>query len=539
MRVLVVGGTGGFGSTICRLLMGDGHDVVAANRRPPSDDAPKDLGHVVLDQRTITAADLDPYDLVVDAAGPFQDLGQSLMEAAIVAGVHYVDIADDRLFVDAASLLDVRARTAGVCVVSGASSIPALSSAAALEIAGGMDRVDRVDVSISAGADAVFGPAVLHAMLSSAGRPIRWKGERSPAAMSSPRSVSVTDPGDGKEVRRDVLACDSPDLSTMPGLLPGGPQVRFRAGSELAVHNAAMRLVSWCVRRRIVRSGTRFRRMASVARRFTASKGSGRSFMLVEAIGHVGGEHRRCTWSILAVNGLGPTIPCLAVPAIVEAIDAGRIGTGARSASGLLSTSEILSRLPERDHHVTTSSMRIEPLYEGIIGSDWSRMPKAVRLMHDRVADGAATGTADVSRGSGILVTAICRIIGFPNAGHAVPVKVAFTVEDGTETWTRDFGGARFVSRLTRSKGLIEERFGPLRFRFRLDADEKGLAMLPTDWRLWHMPLPRFLMPTGVATEKDVDGRFGFDVPITLPIIGRVVHYVGTLDRKRTDAEAS
>lgn len=531
MRILVVGGTGGFGSTICRLLMSDGHEVVAASRRPPSGDAPIGLGHVVLDRRAINAADLDPYDLVVDAAGPFQDLGQSLMEAAIVAGIHCVDIADDRRFVDAASLLDVRARAAGVCIVSGASSIPALSSAAALEIAGDMERVDRVDVSISAGADAVFGPAVLHAMLSGAGRTVRWRGGSSPSSMSSPRLVSVTDPEDGSEVRRDVLVCDSPDLSTMPDLLPGGPEVRFRAGSELPVHNTAMKLVSWCVRKRIVRSGTRFRRMASVARRLTASKASGRSFMLVEAIGDVGGERRRCTWSILALNGLGPTIPCLAVPAIVEAIDAGRIGTGARSASGLLSTDEILSRLPRRDHHVSRTSERIEPLYHGIIGPDWSRMPEVVRLMHDRTSDGAAIGSADVSRGSGILAATICRIMGFPKAGSGVPVKVAFMVEGGTETWTRDFGGIRFMSRLRRSQGLIEERFGPLRFRFRLDADETGLAMVPYDWRLWAMPLPRFLMPKGVATEKDVDGRFGFDVPIVLPVIGRIVHYVGTLDR--------
>lgn len=538
MRILVVGGTGGFGSTICRLLMDDGHDVVAASRHPPSDDPPKALGHVVLDRRTITSRDLDPYDLVVDAAGPFQDLGQSLMEAAIMAGIHYVDIADDRRFVDAASLLDARARAAGVCIVSGASSIPALSSAAAVEIAGDMDRVHRVDVSISAGADAVFGPAVLHAMLSGAGRPIRWRGGASPAAMSSPRSVSVTDPGDGTVVRRSVLVCDSPDLSTMPGLLPGGPEVRFRAGSELPVHNTAMRLVSWCVRKHIVRSGTRFRRMASIARRLTASKASGRSFMLVEAIGELDGEHRRSTWSILAVNGLGPTIPCLAVPAIVGAIDAGRIGTGARTASGLLTAAEILSRLPRRDHHVARTSERIEPLYENIIGSDWSIMPESVRLMHDRTSDGAVTGSADVSRGPGILTAVICRIIGFPKTGSAVPVRVSFTVGDGTEVWTRDFGGACFMSRLSRSEGLIEERFGPLRFRFRLDVDETGLSMVPADWRIWNIPLPRFLMPNGVATEKDVDGRFGFDVPITLPFVGRIVHYTGTLDREQPTADA-
>lgn len=94
------------------------------------------------------------------------------------------------------------------------------------------------------------------------------------------------------------------------------------------------------------------------------------------------------------------------------------------------------------------------------------------------------------------------------------------------------------MSRLSRSEGLIEERFGPLRFRFRLDVDETGLSMVPADWRIWNIPLPRFLMPNGVATEKDVDGRFGFDVPITLPFVGRIVHYTGTLDREQPTADA-
>ena len=536
MRILVMGGTGGFGSTICRLLADDGHHVTAASRRSKGDDFPKRMDHMTIDRKDVQVPHLADFDLVVDASGPFQGLGQQLMETAIAAGIHYVDIADDRRFVDAASLLDPKARAAGVCVVSGASSIPALSSAAAFELTRGMDAVHRIDVSISAGADAVFGPAVLHAMLTGAGRPVRWQGGLSPAAMSSPRDVAVVDPTDGSRVGRTVLVCDSPDLTTMPSLLPGRPEVRFRAGSELPLHNRAMRIVSWCVRRRLVGSGTAFSSLASKARRLTASRASGRSFMLIEAIGDVAGGHQRRTWSILATNGLGPTIPCLAVPALVAAIDEGRIGTGACSASGLLTTTEILSRLPDRDHHLTTTTEDLHPLYRDVLGNAWDLLPEPVRAMHDRIADGTATGTADVERGRGVLAALTCRLIGFPKTGRNVPVKVSFSIEDDIETWTRDFAGTRFVSRLRRVGDLLEERFGPLRFRFRLEGNGEGISMIPAGWWLWRMPLPSAMMPNGVATETCSDGRFRFEVPISMPIVGSVVRYVGNLDQDMRNA---
>ncbi len=41
--------------------------------------------------------------------------------------------------------------------------------------------------------------------------------------------------------------------------------------------------------------------------------------------------------------------------------------------------------------------------------------------------------------------------------------------------------------------------------------------------------MPRFLLPLGVAREYEADGRFHFDVPIALPLVGPLVHYKGWL----------
>ena len=49
-----------------------------------------------LDRDSIAPRDLAGYDLVIDAAGPFQASGTRLVEAAIAAEVDYCDLADGR-----------------------------------------------------------------------------------------------------------------------------------------------------------------------------------------------------------------------------------------------------------------------------------------------------------------------------------------------------------------------------------------------------------------------------------------------------------
>ena len=51
--------------------------------------------------------------------------------AAIAAGAHYIDLADDGAFVAGIGALDEEAKAAGVAVISGASSVPAISGGSA------------------------------------------------------------------------------------------------------------------------------------------------------------------------------------------------------------------------------------------------------------------------------------------------------------------------------------------------------------------------------------------------------------------------
>jgi hypothetical protein len=117
----------------------------------------------------------------------------------------------------------------------------------------------------------------------------------------------------------------------------------------------------------------------------------------------------------------------------------------------------------------------------------------------------------------------------FPAAGSH-PLHVSFAERDGVERWTRRFGDQAFTSELSECDGHLVERFGPLRFIFDLPSDARGLEMHLRKWSAYGIPLPLALAPRGVAREWEEQGRFRFDVPIALPLVGRIVHYTGWLE---------
>lgn len=528
MRIMVVGGTGGFGSTICGLLHREGHLVVAVGRdegrgRTFAERHPG-IGFKALDRDRIGAADLVGYDVVVDAAGPFRDQDRTLARTCIEAGVHHLDIADDRSFVTGSRDLDHAAAHAGVVVLSGASSVPALSTAVAHMTAAGMDEVHLVEIAISASSKAAFGRSVLHSMLSGAGRQVRRGDGTRGMAMTDPRRIRLGGPGGPT---RTVMEVDAPDQDLLAEMLPGRPSVRFRAGGELSIHNLAMRMIAHAVRRGLLSDGTALLPLASAARRLTGWMGSGRSGMEVAVIGDVAGRRIRRTWRLVARRNRGPIIPCLAVPAFVRHLACGSIPPGAGPAVGLLGVDEILSGLDPADFSTTMIETSAAPVHAGMSG--WSSLAPAVRDMHDVPRHASASGRACVERGSGLAARAVSWVFGFPESAEDVPVRVTFEPVSGGERWTRDFGGRSFSSVITPAGTGLRERFGPFSFRFRLEERRGALAMVPRSWRLFGMRLPMRLMPDGVATEREEDGTFRFDVPIRAPLVGVIVHYRGWL----------
>lgn len=340
-RILIIGGSGEFGQRLARRLDAAGHEILVAGRsldraarlcaqlqraRPVLLDRNQAVGLVLARERPA---------LVIDAAGPFQGSDYRVAEACIAMHIGYCDIADGRDFVGGIGVLDAAARSAGVPVMTGASSVPALSGAVVRHLASGIDHVDAVDIVITTSNRASAGESVARAILSYVGRPIRlWDGARWVCAHGWQQMrrftarMGTAEPLPG----RWVALADVPDLDGLVDRLPGRPAVRFFAGTELAIEMIALWLLSWPVRWGWVRSLDRLAGWLMPVYRALLHFGGDRSAMQVTLCG--GGVKRQ--WTLIAEQGHGPEIPTMAAELLAEEILAGRCAPGARSAADAL-----------------------------------------------------------------------------------------------------------------------------------------------------------------------------------------------------------
>jgi hypothetical protein len=255
----------------------------------------------------------------------------------------------------------------------------------------------------------------------------------------------------------------------------------------------------------------------------------GRSAMSVRLFGIADGRRLERRWTIIAEQDRGREIPCLAVPLILARILRGEVATGARDAEGILALEDFD---PEFDrlglHREVIERPLADPLYAQIMGERFAQLPAAVADMHKALRDQGAFGRATVTRGKSVLARLVGAVMGFPKAGEH-ELHVHFEESEGRERWTRSFSGASFRSAFSRNAALIIERFGAVRFGFALDCLDGELQMRMQRWWICGVPMPMWLAPVSPAREWEEDGRFHFDVPISLPLAGPLIHYRGYL----------
>lgn len=543
--ILVLGGYGGFGARLSRRLAADGHALLIAGRnegRAARFAAGLPGAVAVVADRDAPLDDLLAArrpDLLIDAAGPFRPGEHAVPLACARHGVGYLDLADGRAFVTGigavggakGGAVGEAARAGGVAVIAGASSVPALSGAVVRHLAAGMTVVERVDLSISASNRATAGPSVARAILSYVGRPIRlWRGGRWTRRWGWQSLAREEYAVGGDAIRGRVVAlADVPDHDLLVEALPGRPAVTFRAGTELRFQMLALWLLSWPVRWGWTASLDGLTPWLAPLQRLTSPLGGDRSAMRVTVIGHRDGHPIEQRWTLIASDGDGPEIPVLAAQLLARRFAAGALTPGARDAGALLTLADFAPLFDALSiRHDTAERPCPPPLYARILRDRFDRLPPVLRAIHGFGGDGGARGQAEVERGRHPLARLIAALFGFPPSGmHAL--HVSFRIDQGRERWTRDFSGSCFSSELSRSGDRLVERFGLLRFRFDLPADEAGLRMVLHGWSAAHVPLPLFLAPRIAAAEWQEGDDFRFDVALALPLIGPIVRYRGAL----------
>ncbi len=163
-RLIVLGGTGFFGRNIVALLRERGLDPVVASRSGGAGirlDA-EDPGGLV--------AVLRPRDVIVDAAGPFQDRTATLLDAVIDARCDLIDLSDSLAYTRLVHARAAAISGAEIAVLTSCSSVSAVL--AATITASGIADPTRVRGFIRPASRDTSHAATVRAFLASIGRPI-------------------------------------------------------------------------------------------------------------------------------------------------------------------------------------------------------------------------------------------------------------------------------------------------------------------------------------------------------------------------------
>lgn len=359
--MLVLGGTGHFGARIAeRLATLDAVEVAIAGRdraRVREVAARLRVDGVVLDRESPEFAErlrATGAAVLVNAAGPFQSQDYAAARTAIGAGVHYLDIADGRDFVCGIRTLDAEARRRGVAVVSGASSVPALSWAVVERLAQGLASVRAIDIGITTSARPP-GLATVRAVLRDFGKPIPcWRDGRAVDARGGQGGWRRSIEGVGE---RRFHPCDVPDLALLRERYPDLRDLRFGAGPELALVHFGLGLVARAARAGLVADASTLAGPLVAAGRVLQGFGTGASAMYVEVRGEdAAGAKRSRSWELTAFGECGANIPTRAVVCLVRKLAGGRaLDRGAYPAAGAVTLEEYLRELDGLDIHVRAS----------------------------------------------------------------------------------------------------------------------------------------------------------------------------------------
>lgn len=358
-RVLVLGGYGAFGGRVAERLArvpqieltiaGRSRDKAEAFAAHLRREAPAQVIPAALDGAKIGFDDLkrEQLDILINATGPYQAQDYSLARACIAAGVHYLDLADARVFVTGITALDAEARAAGVLVVSGASTVPGLSGAVVDAYAPEFQSLQTVSTIISPGNSFDPGIATTQSILGSLGRRIDTGAAGKPVRGWQGLSRRVL-PGLGT---RWVGHCDAPDRALFPQRYAGLRTADVYAALEVGAFHLGLWALSWVVRVGIIRNPDKLAGPLVAMKRRLGFLGSDRGGVLVTMEGTgPDGRLKRIDWHMVARNGHGPYIPATSSVVLTKHLLDGSLQTrGAMPCVGLFTLDQFLTEVGDLD----------------------------------------------------------------------------------------------------------------------------------------------------------------------------------------------
>jgi hypothetical protein len=356
-KVLILGGYGNFGKRIAMALIRHNVPVIIAGRsREKAEILAKMLGSslaetAIFDVTSDLSAQLEALrpTVIVNTCGPFQTSNYDVARACIAHGVYYIDLADGRDFVTGIIALDAEAKARGVAVISGASTVPGLSSAVIEYYRQEFSTIDSMIYGISPGQQAERGLATTQGILTYVGKPLKPFAGAAKPIYGWQDVYRQEYPGLGK---RWMANCDIPDLDLLPAQYGIG-SIRFSAGLELSFMHLGLWMLSRLVRLKLpLHLPHHAQTLLTISNWFNRlGTAHGGMHVILRGKDKNGQSHER-RWFIIAKNGDGPQIPCVPAILLAKRLACGEtLKAGAYPCVGLVALDEYLTELKRFDTH--------------------------------------------------------------------------------------------------------------------------------------------------------------------------------------------
>jgi len=354
--ILILGGYGNFGKRIVEGLM-DCSDtlIVIAGRNLHKANLLVDrlqaeseamLKAVELD---INKADFESRltalspDIVIHTSGPFQGQNYRVALACINAATHYIDLADDRRFVCDIHRLDAQAKNKNILLVTGASSVPGLSSTIIDHYQQQFSAINSLDIAIVPGNKAERGEATVRGILSYIGHPVRTFINGQWSNVYGWMDASIEDFGEFVG-QRHLANVDVPDLELFPIRYSVQDSVKFQAGLELSILHFSMIAMASITKAGWVKSWSPLTKpIVKISELFMPwGTDQGAMRIVINGLDH---HHKAKTiiWTLYADNGVGPYIPTLSTIIVAKKLLARQLKkTGAMPCLGLYNLEEFI-----------------------------------------------------------------------------------------------------------------------------------------------------------------------------------------------------
>lgn len=357
-RILILGANGNFGRRIATALAKAAFPIIIAGRNQEKIQELKSTIAADFPSASIETAVFDAHKelpqylerlspaVLINTCGPFQLSDYGIAQTCIDHNSHYIDLSDAREFVTEIHSLDQKARDAGVLIVSGASSVPGLSSAVLEHYKNEFAQIDSLKYGISPGQKANRGLATTQAIMSYVGKPLKpFAGHRKAYGWQDIYRQKFPELGS-----RWMANCEVPDLDLLPERY-NIKSIQFSAGMELSILHLGIWLLSW-----LVRLGLPLNLPARAETLLKASYwfdglGSPDGGMYMSIRGKDNQDRdKTLNWFVIAKNNHGPQIPTIPAIILAKKLAEGKLTqTGATPCVGLINLEEYQAELIDFD----------------------------------------------------------------------------------------------------------------------------------------------------------------------------------------------